>query len=418
MYNILIKFPTRGRPDKFFKVLDCYISKAKNLSKIAFVISFDEDDKTMNNSKVLDTLQAYKNKIKLVYFIGGSKTKIQAVNADMEKVSGWDILLLASDDMIPVEDGYDEIIRQDMENNFKDTDGVLWYHDGAQNRLNTLSILGKKYYDRFNYIYHPDYVSLWCDNEFTEVSERLKRVHKSDRVIIEHQHPAWQKSNFDELYARNEMYNSIDKQTYDRRSEKNFFIDFNNIKLSILMLGISNRLDYSKKIFKKIEDQINNLNTKEVELLFLIDNKNQTVGSKRQSLLDISRGSFVCFMDDDDDISDDYVSEILSAIKSNPNVDVINFKQKARINNDVETDIIFSIKHKTNDDYYPGGVIKRLPFHICVWNKKIASQVRFPNISKVEDWAWAKELCLLATTEYNIDKYLHYYIFNSETTTS
>ena len=128
--------------------------------------------------------------------------------------------------MIPITMGYDEIIRQDMKNNFEDTDGVLWYHDGAQDRLNTLSILGKKYYERFNYIYHPDYISLWCDNEFTEVSIQLKRVYKSSKVIIEHQHPAWQKSTYDELYVRNESYYSIDQINYNKRSKDNF-----NLKL-------------------------------------------------------------------------------------------------------------------------------------------------------------------------------------------
>ena len=51
--KLLIKFPTRGRPDKFFAVLDQYIKKANNLEKIAFLISCDADDASMNNSKII-----------------------------------------------------------------------------------------------------------------------------------------------------------------------------------------------------------------------------------------------------------------------------------------------------------------------------------------------------------------------------
>ena len=220
--KILIKFPTRSRPEKFFSVLDQYLNKATEPSKLAFLISMDDDDSSMNNNEIKARLDSYKQKVKIAYFFGNSKTKMQAINADMEKVNGWDIVLLASDDMIPIEKGYDEVIRQDMINNFSDTDGVLWYSDGAQNNINTLCILGKKYYDRFNYIYHPDYISLWCDNEFTDVSLKLKKCYKSDKVIIEHQHPAWQKASFDALYARNEAYYSTDQQTYEKRSKNNF----------------------------------------------------------------------------------------------------------------------------------------------------------------------------------------------------
>ena len=220
--KILIKFPTRSRPVKFFYVLDQYIKMAKDITKIAFLISMDEDDAEMNNTIVKEKLEIYKNFIKIVYFYGNSKTKMQAINADMENVNGWDIVLLASDDMVPVENGYDEIIRQDMTAHFNDTDGVLWYNDGGQNNINTLCILGKKYYERFGYIYHPDYISLWCDNEFTDVSVNLNKVYRSDKVIIEHKHPAWQKTSYDALYAKNESYFGIDQQTYTKRKELGF----------------------------------------------------------------------------------------------------------------------------------------------------------------------------------------------------
>jgi len=187
---------------------------ATNPSKIGFVISLDHDDLSMNNKQIIDRLNEYKNRIKIAYFFGYNKTKIQACNADLDKINGWDIVMLASDDQIPIIKGYDDIIRSDMNEYFRDMDGALWYSDGGQNNINTLSILGKKYFDRFNYIYHPDYVSLWCDNEHTDVATQLKRIYRSDKIIIEHQHPVYQKTNYDELYVRNESYFDIDKVTY------------------------------------------------------------------------------------------------------------------------------------------------------------------------------------------------------------
>ena len=136
--KILVKFPTRGRTFKFLNVLKNYQTMCDDLSNMSFLITLDNDDKLMNNPDVIDILKTFKN-IKYVY--GDSKSKIEAVNRDMETETDWDILLLASDDMIPKVKGYDTIIRNKMKNTYPDTDGVLWFNDGHQgNKLNTLCI--------------------------------------------------------------------------------------------------------------------------------------------------------------------------------------------------------------------------------------------------------------------------------------
>ena len=418
-YRLLIKFPTRGRPEKFFNVLDEYINKASDASRLAFLISLDTDDNSMNNERVLNRLKEYQKRIKLVYFFGESKTKIQAVNADMEKVSGWDILLLASDDMIPVVNGYDSVIKKDMNDFFKRLDGVLWYNDGGQNHINTLSIMGKKYYDMFGYIYHPDYVSLWCDNEFTEVSQILKKVYKSEQIIIEHQHPVYQKTTYDPLYVRNEAYYNVDKETYEKRKSKNFELDKLNKKLfSILITSIPERFSKLKEIFDKLQKQINDNNCQEkVEILAFVDNKARSIGHKRQDLINACEGKFLAFLDDDDLISEDYIKEIISSIEECPGVDVISFNQEAKIGSDAPVIVYFGLQYE-NTEYVPGMPIYRKPFHMCAWNSKIAKQIEFKDISWAEDWHWIKELCLKAKTERHIDKILHYYIFDKNTTTT
>lgn len=417
--KLLIKFPTRGRPNKFFKVLDEYINKAKNLEHIAFLISLDADDVSMNNELIINRLKNYQNKIKLIYFFGNSKTKIEAVNADMDKVSGWDILLLASDDMIPVVEGYDSIIRRDMNDYFKRLDGVLWYNDGGQNNINTLSIMGKKYYDMFGYIYHPDYISLWCDNEFTEISEKLKKVYKSDQIIIEHQHPVYQKTNYDQLYVRNESYYNVDKQTYEKRRDKNFDLDKLNKKLfSILITSIPERFTSLAQIYKKLEDQIKkNQYEEKVEILAFVDNKTRSIGHKRQDLINASDAKFLAFLDDDDLISEDYIKEIVSAIEECPGIDVISFNQEAKIGLDAPVIVYFGLQYE-NTEYIPGFPMYRKPFHMCAWNSKLAKQIEFKDISWAEDWHWIKELSNKAKTEKHIDKILHYYIFDKNITTT
>ena len=125
--------------------------------------------------------------------------------------------------MIPIKDGYDKIIIEKMKENYPDTDGVLFFNDGYQGRrLNTLCILGKKYYERFNYIYHPDYKSTWCDNEFMSVADILDRQTYFDEVIIKHEHPDWGYGRHDSIHQKN--YNDLthDQKTFINRRNKNF----------------------------------------------------------------------------------------------------------------------------------------------------------------------------------------------------
>ena len=218
--KILIKFPTRGRKNKFFNVLKKYQTFLSDINNVTFLISIDEDDADMNNSDSLEILSTFKN-CKVI--VGKSNSKIHAVNRDIDKDGDWDIILLASDDMIPQVKGYDQIIINKMLENYPDTDGVLWFNDGYQgNKLNTLCILGKKYYERFNYIYFPEYKSTWCDNEFMSVANLLGKQMYFNEVIIKHEHPDWGFGGQDDIHKKNHIDLSYDMNLYNKRKQINF----------------------------------------------------------------------------------------------------------------------------------------------------------------------------------------------------
>lgn len=220
--KLLIKFPTRNRKNKFFKVLRQYQNLCEDLDNTYFLITLDNDDESMNPSDVEEIFNTFKN-IKVVY--GTSNSKIHAVNRDIELVNDWDIVLLASDDMTPKVKGYDNIIRNKMKEFYSDTDGILWFNDGHMgNKLNTLCILGKKYYDRFGYIYHPEYKSVWSDNEFMLVGNILGKQTYFEQVIIEHEHPDWGYGSRDEIHQNNSKNENQDKLLFTKRKDNNFYL--------------------------------------------------------------------------------------------------------------------------------------------------------------------------------------------------
>jgi hypothetical protein len=88
-----------------------------------------------------------------------------------------------------------------------------------------MAIMGREYYDRFKYVYHPNYKSLWCDNEMTEVSKMLGAYKYVNEQIVNHMHPAYGKGHFDEQYRYTESFGGVDRETYLKRKQNNFDIE-------------------------------------------------------------------------------------------------------------------------------------------------------------------------------------------------
>lgn len=186
------------------------------------------------------------------------------------------------------------------------------------------------------------------------------------------------------------------------------------MKLSILIPSIPERLNKTADLVAKLESQI--LDRKEVEILCLIDNMNMTIGEKRQHLFELAQGKYFAFVDDDDDISPLYVSEILKA--TDEGKDVITFRQMSFIN-DEPFQVEFRLKNENEEAHKIDGVwadIKRKPFHVCAWKRSICAGCFFPNINYGEDSFFSECCAKNALTETHINKVLHFYRFDSNLT--
>ena len=224
--HLLVKFPTRSRQKRFFETLSEYMRLASGKLHIEWMISMDSDDPSMNNEEVRETFDkmiAFGTDLK--YFYGNSTTKIQAINADMEKANPhWEVLFLAQDDMIPIAQDWDEKMVNLVKAHWPDLDGAVWPPDGYGNSqtVATVILMGRNWYERFNYIYHPEYISVYCDNEFTDVALSYNKIVRVEDKIVEHK---WIGVNGrDELCDRNESasrYNA-DRELFVRRTLAGF----------------------------------------------------------------------------------------------------------------------------------------------------------------------------------------------------
>lgn len=224
--RILIKMPTRSRPETAVRVLTQYLQLADRKDDI-YMVTYDDTDRTMNNPAMKERLRALCPK--MVLNGGTSTSKINACNRGIHLVKEeWHILVLASDDMECVKQGWDTIIRTAMAKNFPDTDGALWFWDGDKNtegKLCTMNIMGYKLWKRLGYVYNPEYSSLWCDNEYTDVIRMLEKVVYSRQVLFKHEHFSNNANvKADKLMVHNQSFYHADERVYRRRKTINFGI--------------------------------------------------------------------------------------------------------------------------------------------------------------------------------------------------
>lgn len=176
--------------------------------------------------------------------------------------------------------------------------------------------------------------------------------------------------------------------------------------LSILIPSVHSRLDMTAALLGKLDHP-------QVEVLAFTDNKRRSVGAKRQGLLDLARGEYVAFVDDDDDISEDYLSELLPRLTSG--ADVVTFEQDATVNGETGR-IVFDATCPIDEPWQAAKTARRRPWHVCAWRRALAVQGVFTEINYGEDRAWVDQVAPLARNHLHIPKVLHFYRHDEKTT--
>lgn len=391
---MLIKFPTRSRLGKSLDTLKRYIDLADEPDRLQIVVSLDSDDVACcQNAWRFRAL--HKN---VTVCIGPPEGKIAAVNRDLP--NDFDILVLASDDMIPQVKGYDTVIRERMAQFFPDGDGVLFFNDGyCGPQLNTLVICGQAYYARFGYVYFPGYRSLFCDNEFMDEANRLgKQVYFND-VIIRHEHPINTRASPDALYKKNDVAAELDHALYCQRWKPQY-------DLSILICTVPQRQSLLQTLLQDIEAM------KRGRVQVLIDLSDLSIGAKRNALLARAQGRYSAFVDDDDKITPDYFQVLEEALAGD--YDCIALNGRYYVNGRYNAPFYHSMAY--NQWTQDSKAFYRPPNHLNPIKTQLARRIRFQEINYLEDRDFSFRLMQsgLIKTEYAHDKTQYLYFKTTE----
>jgi hypothetical protein len=403
--RILLKCPTRSRPARVLKTLSTYIRLAARPDLLGVAVSCDSDDPTMTNPVNLQKALAPCAWSRI--FSSPNRSKIEACNANMSEIDwDWDIVVLVSDDMVPQVRGYDETIRTQMTARFPDRNGILWFNDGCQgDKLNTLCIYGRAFYNERGMIYDPVYKSLFCDTELTDHCRTIlaDRCAYIPSCIIRHEHPgAGYTQYMDALYERNQTYWSQDMYTYIRR--KTYAYDW-----SVLIPTIPGREQSLERLLAGLREKVARLAPElRVEYCVNFDHREKSIGVKREELLQGAKGKYMAFIDDDDDITDAYIEDFLSTMAGGFHV--------MRLRGKVQQ---YTFTHSTENlltgPMAAGDAFLRPPNHLNPMLTDVAKLFHFKDATRGEDLEWSIRLVRAGflQTEYRSDLSRIHYLYDS-----
>lgn len=133
------------------------------------------------------------------------------------------------------------------------------------------------------------------------------------------------------------------------------------------------------------------------------------IGVKRNKLLERSKGKYIVFVDDDDEVAPNYLKQICLATLHNPDCIGIN----GRISTDGVNQRQWRISKEYGSWYERNGVYYRTPNHISPVRRELALQAGFPEIAFGEDHGYSMRLLPLLKSEVIIPGNLYFYKYVS-----
>ena len=186
-----------------------------------------------------------------------------------------------------------------------------------------------------------------------------------------------------------------------------------HFKLCICIPTVVGREPQFEYLFNKIGNQVRDLNlTDEIDCVVFKDNKEISIGMKRDRMYKMSKAYFTVQIDDDDDVADDYIKTVYDTIVANPDVDCIGYMERCVMDGVTKYSKISleCNEWRTLPDGYERTPFFKVPIRTAVCQRVGVADMRFG-----EDHDFANRIKEHLKSEVFIDKALYYYTGNSLT---
>lgn len=206
--EISIIHPSRSRPAKSFSTITKWILSASHDFEIIISIDSNDPDKKLYYALYQNT------DAKIIE--NNNRSAVDAIN-NGAKVATGNIFMVVSDDTDCFVGWDEEIIKFVSDKK----DWIIKTQDGIQNWIITFPILDRTYYNRFGYIYHPDFLHMFADTELSCVADMTGRRITSN-LMFKHQHYSTGATAKDAISEKADSTWSQGERLFIERAKRNF----------------------------------------------------------------------------------------------------------------------------------------------------------------------------------------------------
>lgn len=151
-----------------------------------------------------------------------------------------------------------------------------------------------------------------------------------------------------------------------------------------------------------------------VEVLHIEDNKEISVGLKRQKLLELSKAKWIVYFDSDDEPYSWYIEDIYKAITENEGIDCIGINIDMTTNGAKPQRCCHSLKYPVWSENVDGWDYVRNVTHRNPVLRELALKVGFENIRFGEDKIYSDLVTLLCRNEFYIERPNFHYKYSTK----
>jgi hypothetical protein len=212
-------------------------------------------------------------------------------------------------------------------------------------------------------------------------------------------------------YGR-DLFQRIKEEIIKYRNEK---LSKTDILWTIGILTIIQRKDKLLRLINTLNDQTLISIADRIEVIIVSDDKTRTVGDKRNEVLEKANGKYVCFIDDDDLISSNYIPKIFNKLDKEI-YDGIGFWGLYYVSE--KPTMLFNHANINNGHFKKDGKQYRPLNHLNPVRTEIAKAIGFPDKNYAEDADYCDRLLKsgLVQSEYNFDEVMYHYLWSPQET--
>lgn len=183
---------------------------------------------------------------------------------------------------------------------------------------------------------------------------------------------------------------------------------YRETRLSILIPTLDGRELFLDTLYTELKRQINGL---PIEILINKDNKEKSIGKKRNELIEEAKGEYIAFFDDDDTPSEHYIIKQMQGCQSG--LDCNSLIGNYYLDGVFDRPFIHSIKYK--DWYSDHNFHYRCPNHLNAIRRDLVKDIKFEEINFGEDGRWSMEIMRQGRlkTEFEIKETIYHYYHRS-----